>query len=170
MARTDAGLTISELAKRAGVARDTISNAERGQHSLQAPTLNKLARALGKTPSELLAQEEQLDPKAPRRSSLEPSFNDVLADERREDLFELVRDAVKRQNKQDSQAAARAAESERAQTYFMTHDNDVIVHLLRYPQDELAGAVLELMHRNVQLEEALKQVTQEAVQEVSASP
>jgi transcriptional regulator with XRE-family HTH domain len=45
--RTDAGLTISELAKRAGVLRDTISNVKRGQHSLQAPTLNKLARAPG---------------------------------------------------------------------------------------------------------------------------
>src|SRR5215213_4163583 len=69
-ARADAGLTISELAKRAGVSRDTISNAERGQHSLQASTLNKVARALGKTPSELLAEEERLTPKVESRSSL----------------------------------------------------------------------------------------------------
>jgi transcriptional regulator with XRE-family HTH domain len=80
-ARADAGLTISELAKRAGVSRDTISYAERGQHSLQAPTLSKIARALGRAPSELLAEEERLAPKA-RRSSLEPSLLDSLADER----------------------------------------------------------------------------------------
>jgi transcriptional regulator with XRE-family HTH domain len=82
MARADAGLTISELARRAGVSRDTISNAERGEHSLQASTLHKVARALGKTPSELLAEEERLAPKVESRSSLEPSFEDALAEER----------------------------------------------------------------------------------------
>jgi transcriptional regulator with XRE-family HTH domain len=82
-ARADAGLTISELAKRSGVSRDTISNAEKGQHSLQATSLSKIARALGRAPSELLAEEEKLAPKAESRSSLEPSFNDVLDDGRR---------------------------------------------------------------------------------------
>jgi transcriptional regulator with XRE-family HTH domain len=77
-ARADAGLTISELAKRAGVSRDTISKAERGLHSLQASTLHKVAQALGRTASELLAEEEKLAPKVERRSSLEPSlFNGV---------------------------------------------------------------------------------------------
>jgi transcriptional regulator with XRE-family HTH domain len=57
-------LTISETAKRAGVSRDTISNAERGRHSLQGPTLSRIAYALGKVPSELLAEEEKLSPKA----------------------------------------------------------------------------------------------------------
>lgn len=83
MVRTDVGLTISELAERAGVSRDTISNAEKGRHELQATTLHKIARALGKTPSELLAEEERLAPKARRRSPFEPSFNDVLEEERR---------------------------------------------------------------------------------------
>jgi transcriptional regulator with XRE-family HTH domain len=81
-ARADAGLTISELARRAGVSRDTISNAERGLHSLQASTLYKVAQALGKTPSELLAEEEKLAPKV-ESSSPEPSFDDILDDERR---------------------------------------------------------------------------------------
>jgi transcriptional regulator with XRE-family HTH domain len=83
-ARVDAGLTISGLAKRAGVSRDTISHAERGRHSLQGPTLSKIARALGRTPSELLAEEERLSPKAESRSSLEPSLFNGLEDERRE--------------------------------------------------------------------------------------
>jgi transcriptional regulator with XRE-family HTH domain len=82
-ARVDAGLTISELAKRADVSRDTISHAERGRHSLQGPTLSKIAHALGRVPSELLAEEEKLAPKAESRSSPEPSFDDVLDDERR---------------------------------------------------------------------------------------
>lgn len=81
-ARVDAGLTISETAKRAGVSRDTISNAERGRHSLQGPTLSKIAYALGRSPSELLAEEERLSPKAPRPSSLEPPLFNGLKDER----------------------------------------------------------------------------------------
>ena len=87
MARADAGLTISELAKRAGVSRDTISTAERGQHSLQAATLNKLARALNTAPSALLAEEERLAPKAASRSSLEPSLFNGIEDERHESVF-----------------------------------------------------------------------------------
>jgi transcriptional regulator with XRE-family HTH domain len=153
MARTDAGLTISELAKRAGVSRDTISNAERGQHSLQAPTLNKLARALGKTPSELLALEEKLAPKVPRRSSLEPSLNDVLAEGRREDINEVALEAARRQLTQDRQAAARASESERPQTYFMRHDNEGIARLMQYSPDELADSLMELARGYVELQE-----------------
>src|SRR5215213_2629413 len=82
-ARVDAGLTISELAKRAGVSRDTISNAERGRHSLQGPTLRKIAHALGKAPSELLAEEERLSPKAESRSSREPPLFNGFEEELR---------------------------------------------------------------------------------------
>ncbi len=88
-ARADAGLSISELAKRAGVSRDTISKAERGLHSLQASTLHKVAQALGRTPSELLAEEEKLAPKVESRSSLQASLNDAIEDLRRTtDLYE----------------------------------------------------------------------------------
>jgi transcriptional regulator with XRE-family HTH domain len=90
MARADAGLTISELAERAGVSRDTISHAEKGRHGLQATTLHKIARALGKAPSELLAEEEKLAPKVESRSSLEPSFNDVLEDERLDEFVKFT--------------------------------------------------------------------------------
>lgn len=93
MARADAGLTISELARRAGVTRDTISNAEKGRHGLQASTLNKLARALGKVPSELLAEEERLAPKA-TSSALEPPLFYGLGNEPRREyvhISELLR-------------------------------------------------------------------------------
>jgi transcriptional regulator with XRE-family HTH domain len=90
MARADAGLTISELAKRAGVSRDTISNAERGEHSLQASTLHKIARALGKAPSELLAEEERLVPKVESGSSLEPPLLNGLEERRRASIARFV--------------------------------------------------------------------------------
>ena len=153
MARADAGLTISELAERAGVSRDTISNAEKGRHGLQATTLHKVARALGKAPSELLAEEERLTPKVESRSSLEPSFNDVLEEERREAIYDIALNAARRQAEQDRQAANRASESERPQTYFMRHENEAITRLLEHPTDELAGTLIEMARRVVQLEQ-----------------
>jgi transcriptional regulator with XRE-family HTH domain len=65
------------------VARDTISKAERGEHAPNAATLHKIAGALGVTPSELLAEEEKLAPKA--RGPLPPqrSLWNHLAEEQR---------------------------------------------------------------------------------------
>jgi transcriptional regulator with XRE-family HTH domain len=167
MARADAGLTISELAERAGVSRDTISHAEKGRHGLQATTLHKIARALGKAPSELLAEEERLAPKEESRSSLEPSFNDVLEDERREAIYDVVMDAARRQAKQDRQAATRAVESERPQTYFMRHENEAVVRLLKYPAGELADALMELARHYVQLEGELQRTAETTSEEAA---
>jgi transcriptional regulator with XRE-family HTH domain len=161
MARADAGLTISELANRAGVSRDTISNAEKGRHGLQATTLHKLAAALGKAPSELLAEEERLAPKVESRSSREPSFNDVLEDERRVAIHELALEAARRQAQQDSQAFARAKESGQPQTYVMRHENEAMLRLLEYPEGELADALIELARRCVELENNLQQTVEE---------
>lgn len=143
-ARADAGLTISELAKRAGVSRDTVSNAERGLHSLQATTLHKVAHALGKAPSELLAEEERLTPKA-RSSSPEPTFDDALGDEQREDIFELALAAAKGQAEQDRKAENRTLASEgiRQPAYFKRHENEAVMELLKYPANELAGALID---------------------------
>ena len=168
MARADAGLTITELAERASVSRDTISHAEKGRHGLQATTLHKIARALGKTPSELLAEEERLAPKLESRSSLEPSFNDVLEEERLEAISDIVLSAAKRQAEQDRQAAARAVESDRPQTYFMRHENEAMIRLLQHPPDEVADALFEMARRVVQLEEHLERSSDEAARRASA--
>ena len=45
--------------------------------------MHKVAQALGKAPSELLAEEERLIPKVESRSSLEPSLFNGVEDERR---------------------------------------------------------------------------------------
>jgi transcriptional regulator with XRE-family HTH domain len=167
MARADAGLTISELAERAGVSRDTISNAEKGRHGLQATTLHKVARALGKVPSELLAEEERLTPKAESRSSLEPSFNDILEEERREAIYNIALNAARRPAEQDRQAATRAIESERPQTYFMRHENEAIIRLLDHPTDELAGTLIEMARRVVQLEQQLERHSETSSEETT---
>ena len=65
IARAEAGLSTVELARRAGVGRDTISRLERGKSEPQAATLRKLAEALGTTVEDLYAMEERLSPLAP---------------------------------------------------------------------------------------------------------
>jgi transcriptional regulator with XRE-family HTH domain len=169
MARADAGLTISELAERAGVSRDTISHAEKGRHGLQAATLHKIARALGKAPSELLAEEEKLAPKVESRSSLEPSFNDVLEEERLEAIYDIALTAARRQAEQDRQAANRALASEgRPQTYFMHHENEAMPRLLQHPAGELADALIEMARRVVQLEEQLERTSETSSEQTTA--
>ena len=64
IARADAGLTISELAERAGVARDTVAKAEQGRRKPHPITLSKIARALGVSTAELLEGRDR--PKASR--------------------------------------------------------------------------------------------------------
>ena len=75
-----------------------------------------------------------------------------LEEEQREPSYEVALEAARRQSKQDRQAAARAWESERPQTYFARHENDAVARLLTYPADELAGSVLELARRCIELE------------------
>jgi hypothetical protein len=74
---------------------------------------------------------------------------------------------------QDRQAATRALESGRAQGYFMRHENEAAMELLRYPADELAGALLEATRRYVELEneravEVNREESAEKVQGASA--
>jgi excisionase family DNA binding protein len=76
-----------------------------------------------------------------------------LPEERRGDAGEVALEAARRQLTQDRQAAARAFESERPQTYFMRHDNEAIARLMQYSPDELADSLLELARGYVELQE-----------------
>jgi transcriptional regulator with XRE-family HTH domain len=58
IARSRAGMTLSELAEKSGVAANTISEAERGARVPQARTLHKLAQALGVDPAALISEEK----------------------------------------------------------------------------------------------------------------
>src|SRR5215217_4718056 len=74
------GFSQRALAKESGVSPATIYELENGRRKPNPSTLRKLASALDVEVAGLLGTEY---PKEERRSSLEPSFNDVLADERR---------------------------------------------------------------------------------------
>jgi transcriptional regulator with XRE-family HTH domain len=52
--RFRAGLTQQELADRAGVTQTTVARIERNAVQPEVTTIRKLARALGKTPGDLL--------------------------------------------------------------------------------------------------------------------
>jgi transcriptional regulator with XRE-family HTH domain len=79
------GFSQRALAKESGVSPATIYELENGRRRANPSTLRKLASALDVEVADLLGAEY---PKEGRRSSLEPSFEDVLEDERREAIYE----------------------------------------------------------------------------------
>jgi transcriptional regulator with XRE-family HTH domain len=109
-------LSQQEVADRAETSLFTIQRIERGEGNVRPKTGRGVAAALSVPIEELL-------PKA--------------------QAYELARDAARRQATQNRQAANRALESGRPQTYFMRHENDAAMELSMYPPDELAGALLE---------------------------
>lgn len=128
-------LSQQEVADRAGTSLFTIQRIERGEGNVRPKTGRGVAGALGVPIEELL-------PKAQAPLFREPPEQEPLG-ERRTDAYELARDAARRQATQNRQAANRALESGRPQTYFMRHENDAVMELSKYPPDELAGALLE---------------------------
>jgi len=75
--RTEKGLSQARLAARAEVDPSTVNQIERGAREASPATLRKLAAALDVGIADLL---EDASPKAHRRSSLEPTFNDLEAE------------------------------------------------------------------------------------------
>lgn len=60
-ARTEAGLRQEELAERAGVPQSTLSRIERGSAHLTLNQLRKIAPALGRQPSQIMASAEDAE-------------------------------------------------------------------------------------------------------------
>ncbi len=83
--REERNLSQVKLAARADLNPATVNQIERGMRNPSPGTLRKLADALEVSLYELL---EEDSPKGERRSSLEPSFNDVIAEERRSPYLE----------------------------------------------------------------------------------
>ena len=150
------GLSQTKLAARADVNPATVNQIEGGKRTASPATLHKLADALDVSLYELL--EGEPSPKAPRRSSPEPSLLSELEGERRE-ATEVAMDAARRQAEQDRKATNRTLASEgiRQPAYFKEHENEAVQCLLEYPPDELAGSLMELANRIVQLEAGGKQ-------------
>src|SRR5215217_3845043 len=81
------GWTLDTLAEKAEVAKGTVLRAEHGE-DVRPSSGRRIARALGVEIPDLIPEKPgAADPKEARRSSLEPSFNDVLEGERRKDVY-----------------------------------------------------------------------------------
>jgi len=78
--RAEKGLSQARLAARAGLDPSTVNQIERGAREASPATLRKLAEALDVGIAELLGD---VSPKARAARPLEPSFNGLLAEERR---------------------------------------------------------------------------------------
>jgi transcriptional regulator with XRE-family HTH domain len=87
------GFSQRALAKESGVSPATIHELENGRRRANPSTLRKLAAALDVEVADLLGAEY---PKGERRSSHEPSFEDALAEERREAIYQPWADFVNR--------------------------------------------------------------------------
>jgi transcriptional regulator with XRE-family HTH domain len=91
--RLEKGWSQNELAYHAKLAPSVISLIETGKRDPNATTLRKLANALEVRIPDLF--EERGSGKAQRRSSPEPTFNDVLDDERRLALMKSLEDEIR---------------------------------------------------------------------------
>ena len=149
--REEAGLSQAQLARESGVDRATINKIEQGKRSPSIATLESLSRALAIVVADFF----------PKAQAPLPDFEE--AGQRREDVFEMVLEAARRQEKQDSQATNRAQASEGIpQTYFMRHENEALARLLQHPRDELAQALMAMTRAYVQLENRQTHETEDA--------
>ena len=51
--------------------------------------------------------------------------------------------------------------------YFMRHENEAIIRLLEHPTDELAGTLIEMARRVVQLEQQLERHSETSSEETT---
>src|SRR5215208_2456795 len=151
--REEAVLTVHELAEASGVSDDTISKIENGQRVARPSTLRKLAQVLNVSPQELRrpAKTEELagagKGDAPREAG--PLNKDEILD--------VVHDAIIRQETETQQAANRAIWSQRMQDSFVRPENELMARLRETKRDVVDEALVEtmriLVHRELAQEE-----------------
>lgn len=87
----------------------------------------------------------EVRPKVARRSSLEPSFNDVLDDERRTAILSEVRAAVLEELQKEERAITRALESGEPQSRHPRYDEIARRLAEEHPAEDLATLLVVLM-------------------------
>jgi transcriptional regulator with XRE-family HTH domain len=152
-------LSQQEVADRAGTSLFTIQRIERGEGNVRPKTGRGVAAALGVEVEELLPKAQsplplEYEPTEPQRARIEGArgideaaraFNEAFKQGMEHPgALEVALEAAKLQAKQDAQAANRALESGRQQTYFMRHENDALTYLMQLDKEELASALLDM--------------------------
>jgi transcriptional regulator with XRE-family HTH domain len=143
--RAERQLSLREASARTGVDKVSLSRFERGLVHPQDRTLAKIAKGYG-VPVEELLEEPALAGKA---EAPEAGRTDKEAS-----VFDVVREAILRQDEENSQAAARAHESApQMQVSYVRHENEAMTYLLGRRQGDVEEAYLDLMRSHVRLEQ-----------------
>jgi transcriptional regulator with XRE-family HTH domain len=137
------GWSQKDLARESKINVDTISGIETGQHEPRPSTLTKLAKALSIEVRDLFeepALSGKVEAPAPGPTDKETP------------IFDVVHDAVRRQDQQNWQAINRLKESKENQVSHVRPENEALDRLLKYPIGDVADAYIDLMRNYVQLE------------------
>ena len=162
--RWDRRLKQGELAHRAGIAQNTLSQIELGKTTPSVPTLEKIARGLNVDLSELLLEESALAGKAEAPDTGQPGAEQTARD--------IAHAEALRQEAQDRKAARRTLASEgvdHATRISDVYDPAVYDVLRRQPSDELAGALLDAERDYVHAEQEYDQLQTRVKQEKEAN-
>lgn len=145
MARAEKGLTLREAAARTGVAKETLSELERGKRHPHPGTLFKVAQGYGISVRDLMEEPVSFD-EAPRETG---------PPDKEESVLDIVYQGVRRQYERDKQAARRALASEGIQqpASFQHEENALIPRLLKRPPDEIADALVDAVRVVVETKE-----------------
>ena len=162
--RWDRRLKQGELAHRAGIAQNTLSQIELGKTTPSVPTLEKIARGLNVDLSELLLEESALAGKAEAPDTGQPGAEQTARD--------IAHAEALLQEAQDRKAARRTLASEgvdHATRISDVYDPAVYDVLRRQPSDELAGALLDAERDYVHAEQEYDQLQTRVKQEKEAN-
>jgi transcriptional regulator with XRE-family HTH domain len=124
--RWDARLTQTELARRVGIHKNSMSEIERGVSTPKAETLKRIADALGVT-MDSIYEESELVGKASAPEKGGPA------------LLEQTAFLIREQDRLDAEAAARAVETGKPQADFAHAENRATALALAAEHSELAG-------------------------------
>jgi transcriptional regulator with XRE-family HTH domain len=138
--RWDARLTQTELARRVGIHKNSMSEIERGIATPRVETLRRIANALGVTMDELYE---------------EPSLKAGAPEEGRPGLLERTAYLLREQDRLYAEDARRALETGKSQADFAHAENRAMTHLLNTEHDVLAAAYIEAVRTLMNLQENL---------------
>jgi transcriptional regulator with XRE-family HTH domain len=141
------GWSQKELAEESGVGQDTISGIESGRHEPRPSTLRKLADALDVEVADFFR--EPAVPLADASREAGPLNKDEILD--------VVHDAILRQETETQQAVNRAISSQRMQDSYVRPENELMARLRETKRDVVDEALVEtmriLVHRELAQEE-----------------
>jgi transcriptional regulator with XRE-family HTH domain len=154
------GWSQKELAEESGVGQDTISGIESGRHEPRPSTLRKLADALDVEVADFFREPAVSLADAPREAG--PLNKDEILD--------VVHDAILRQETETQQAANRAIWSQRMQDSYVRPENELMARLRETKRDVVDEALVETMRELVHRELAQQERERAQISEEPTAP